>query len=777
MSLLVSSISYCQDDNLKALQTSFSQYSQQVISEKMFAHTDKNFYLAGEILWFKLYVVNASTNKPLDLSKVAYVEVLDTANKPLLQAKTDLEKGDGKGSFYLPLTLNSGNYKFRAYTNWMKNDGTDHFFEKMIRVVNVQKVTPANAKDNRQNFDVQFFPEGGNLVNNLQSKIAFKVFDKRGSDVKASGFILDGADTVVKFSTLHAGRGNFLFTPLTNHSYNAYIQTPDGNVVTKELPGIYSTGCVMNVSSDNGTVKVNVQSNMNDNAVYLLVNSNNTIEVAEKSVLQNGQTTFTFNPSVLKEGISHITIFNSNKQPLCERLYFKKPSGDLQLKMSTDQSFYSGRKKVVIDISSAALTENDSASLSMSVYRLDSIQTADNSSIASYLLLGSELRGYIEDPQYYFQQGSEAGLDNLLLTNGWRKFKWENILQNKKPLFAFEPEYNGHIITGRVTVRETGNPVKDIGAYLSVPGTKTQFVTAMSDSDGNVKFEMKDFYGSSEIIAQIKGETDSKYRISIKDPFSNAYTNVSLPSFDLPLDYPNTLLEQSISMQVQNIYTSNKLKQFYQPDVDSTPFYVKSDAEYLLDNYTRFKTIEEVLREYVTMVNVTRRNGTYHFPVLDKGHDVMFQGDPLLLLDAVPISNFDKFMNFDPYKLRSLEVVNRKYIYGTSTFDGILNWKTYNGDLGSYELDPNMVIVDYDGLQLQREFYSPVYDDEKQMSHLPDFRNVLYWKPDIHLKKDVKNEIIFYTSDIPGTYAAIVQGLSSNGLPGTAMVKFEVKNN
>ena len=160
------------------------------MKEKIFVHTDKDFYVAGEIAWFKLYAVDASSHKPLELSKVAYVELLDSANKHLLQAKIALDNAEGNGSFYLPPTINSGNYKLRAYTNWMKNFGAGYFFEKIITIVNVQKRITLPAIKPSNKFDLQFFPEGGNLVNNIPCKIAFKGTDQYGKGITFTGFFL-----------------------------------------------------------------------------------------------------------------------------------------------------------------------------------------------------------------------------------------------------------------------------------------------------------------------------------------------------------------------------------------------------------------------------------------------------------------------------------------------------------------------------------------------------------------------------------------------------------
>src|SRR5215217_8013645 len=134
-----------QTETLTILKKNFQTYNSKFLQEKMYVHTDKQLYMAGEILWFKTYLVDALSNKPLALSKVAYVEVLDKDNKPVAQAKIALNNGGGDGSFHFPLTLSSGNYKLRAYTNWMKNFDARLFFEKVITIINPFKAPPVAA--------------------------------------------------------------------------------------------------------------------------------------------------------------------------------------------------------------------------------------------------------------------------------------------------------------------------------------------------------------------------------------------------------------------------------------------------------------------------------------------------------------------------------------------------------------------------------------------------------------------------------------------------------
>jgi hypothetical protein len=612
----------------------------------------------------------------------------------------------------------------------------------------------------------------------LQSKVAFKAAKRGGNGFDFAGYLLDNNDTLIRFSPYHAGMGNFILIPATGHNYKAVIIPVNGKPFTKELPIIYANGYTMQVTdAGNGKINVMVQCNIAAiKEVYLLAHTRGSLKFASTASLQNGKATFSFDRSVLGDGVSQLTVFNDQRKPVSERLYFKKPGQNLSLSLNTDKPTYETRKKVSIDVAAA---NADTASLSMAVYMLDSLQSIDNTTIETYLLLSSDLRGYIEDPSYYFSTSvTEAAIaiDNLMLTQGWRRFKWNDVLLDEKPSFEFAPELNGHILTGRIINPKTQEPQKFIETFLSVPGSLTQFRTSISDSAGHVKFEMPNFYGGTSLVVQPNAFTDTISKVEIDDPFSKQYSATPIPVFKKPVNYPNTILDRNIAMQVQNIYTTEKLKQFYFPaDVDTTAFYTTPDFKYALDDYTRFTSMEEVLREYVAFVNVTRRGGRVYLPVVNTAENTYFQTDPLVLLDGVPVFNFNKLLNFDPLKIKSLDVVTRRYVLGSSVFEGILNWKTYSPTLANYEFSSNVTVLDYEGLQIEREFYSPTYNTPEAMaSHLPDFRNVLQWKPDIKLSSNKKNTIEFYTSDLPGKYVVVVQGLSVKGLCGSKIITFDV---
>ncbi|HWZ15987.1 MAG TPA: MG2 domain-containing protein [Mucilaginibacter sp.] len=765
---------------IQEVQNSFNLYKQTALVEKIFVHTDKNVYLPGEIVWFKVYCVDGNDHKPLNLSKVGYIEVLDNNQNPVTQAKISLKNGIGSGSLYIPVSVNNGNYRLRAYTNWMKNFSPEFYFEKTITLINPLKSPEAVIKETAAAYDIQFFPEGGNLINGIMSKVGFKAVGRDGNGVNVAGVIVDQHnDTVARFRSLKFGMGSFSFTPVANNTYKAVVKAGDTPPVVKDLPDVNNQGYVMHLTDDgsaNLTIEVKSNANAGEN-IYLFGHTGQTTTIAETAIVNNGAARFTVAKNMLGEGISHFTVFNNARQPVCERLYFKRPVQQLFIDAGADQPQYNLRKKVNVSVMAKdAAGKPVNADLSMAVYRVDSLQKIDRTDILGYLWLGSDLRGSIESADYYLKNvdaGANEALDNLLLTQGWRRFQWSQVLENKHGVFNFLPEYNGHIITAKIVNTETGAPAKNILTYLGVPGKRVQLYAARSDSSGRLFYNTKDFYGQNEIVDQTNTQVDSTYRIDILSPFSEQFSKTTLPRFQFNTGTQKALQEHSLGIQVLNIYSGSQIRRFYDPLIDSSAFYGHPYKSYKLDDYTRFTTMEEVMREYVTEENITRSKGRFHIKVLsDRGF--LDGGDPLVILDGIPVFNIDKIFTVDPLKVRKLEVVPTTYFYGPSESVGIFSFTSYKGDLGGVELDPHAIVMDYEGMQLQREFYSPVYDSQAQAaSRIPDLRNVLYWSPSVNSRG--KGAVSFYTSDQPGKYAGVVQGVTAKGQASVQYFMFDVR--
>ena len=768
--------------------------------EKVFAHTDKEFYLAGEILWFKLYVVDAAGHKPLDLSKLAYVEIISDEQRPVLQSKIALNQGLGNGSFQLPFSIHSGNYILRAYTNWMKNEGPAFYFEKTITIFNslrntLPPATNTSSQPTSNNtapaatqpapYDIRFFPEGGNLVEGLPGRVAFRIVDRSGKSLSCSGAVINGSgDTVTRFHTYRFGMGQFTFTPAAGSPYKALLELEDHTHLTIDLPATEAKGYTMQLTdAGSGSLRITVRTNApnGDSPIWLSIHNRQTPDKEEKTTVSGGSADFTIDKSSLGKGISQFTILDGRQLPVCERLWFIPPAR-LKMTAHTGQDNYPTRQKVTLDLSTRnAADQPVEMNASMAVVLQDSLQSPAETDILSYLLLSSDLKGAVESPAYYFSDSSAevaTTTDLLMMTQGWRRFRWTPTREPSTHAFTYPPEYAGLLITGKITGRYTGLPAAGISAWLSAPGQHFQLAYSTSDKDGTIQWDLGTLYGAHELVVQTGDPlTDSLYRIDIIPPFSDPSGKKDLPPFQLPQAPKDQLLLHSIGAQAQNAYQPDKKQHFFQPLLtDTSTFYGHPDKRYFLDDYTRFTTMEEVMREYVKEVRVRNSKGDFSFYVQsDQANELFFESAPLVLVDGVPISDINQIIRFDPLKFRRVDVMTKRYFLGDSLFNGIVSYSTYQGDLSGFPLDRNAYILEYEGLQLQREFFSPVYEtSDQQKSRLPDLRNVLYWSPDITTDNQGRQQVSFYTSDIPGRYTVIIQGITPDGHPGSIMTTFSV---
>ncbi len=632
-------------------------------------------------------------------------------------------------------------------------------------------------------YDLRFFPEGGSFLGQVENRVAFRAVGRDGKGIRFKGFLVNAQnDTLLRFEPQRFGLGSFKFTPANGEQYRAVLQDASGNSFAYPLPAVQDQGFAMQVSDSTAQlVKVLVRTRPENAAaaVSLLVHGQNGKPLALRPALQNGAAVFLLNKNQLGEGINQLTVFDQNPKPVAERLYFQRPANRLAITAKTERNDYGPREKVQLDLT-ASTAANEAATLSVSVYLLDSLESPELTDIDTYFGLTSDLQGTVESPATYFRESgaaADAALDYLMLTHGWRRFRWDEVLSDKKPTFRFLPEYGGHFIKGKITNTATGLPERNIAAFLATPDLRPKLFIAQSDSLGNLRFEVNKLHDTQEIIVQTDTRLDSTYRIEISNPYSGQVSSRRWPQFEFGPEQSAQLLTRSVNMQTLNAFMNRPASPTIFSGADSLAFFGKPDERYLLDAFTRFPTMEEVMREYVPGVFVRRRQKKFHFYVLDNvTPQGVFKDEPLILLDGIPVFDTDKIMAFDPLKIKKLEVIDALYYLGPRSFPGLVSYTTYKGDLAGFELDPRALVVSYDFAQSRREFYAPRYDTaDSRTSRLPDFRNLLHWSPTLTTNAQGKQGLDFYTSDQTGSYRVVVQGLTRSGAAGSGEFVFEVK--
>lgn len=778
--------SFSQEDPwVTSIRQRFLLHTRRAVQEKIYLHLDRPLYLVGESMWFKAYNVEGGSNTFLGMSKVAYFEVLDKDNNPVLQTKFALMNGKGHGSAILPSTIASGVYKVRCYTNWMKNFSADFYFESTVTVINpFVKFDPKPELAKDAALEATFFPEGGYLVQDLESKVAFRVvgLDGKGMDFKGA-VVANNNDTIVRFEPKKFGIGYFMFTPKADITYKVVIRDMKGKPSMHNLPEVKAEGYVMHVKdSTDRLIKVTVTANTGaaGSGIFMLSHTRQNNVQVDKASLTRNAAVFLLNKSKLGGGVSHITILNEKLKPLCERLYFKKPDKELAIEGTVHKETYNTRDKVLMELAS-----KDSrgvaglANMSVAVYLEDSIRASDPQDIESYLWLSSDLRGTVESPRYYFEsntQEADQGMDNLMITHGWRRFNWAEVFANKTSEYPHVVEYDGHFVQGRLVDTKTGAPAPGINAFFAALDFPARLYATRSNPDGTFRFELRNFLGPKEITLQTNLSLDSTYKFELANPFSKEFSVKPIPLFYFDQTKERQLLTRTINMQTNNAFLPKAIAGRKPVITDSTAFFGPPDEKYFLDDFTRFPTMEEVLREYVRGVMVRRRQKEFHFRMIDKlVPNTFYTTDPLVLLDGIPIFNIDKLMEIDPLKIKKIEALSGKYFLGPVSVTGIVSFSTYQNDLAGFELSPKVLVMPYEGVQAPREFYEPKYDSPTDIgSRLPDFRNLLYWAPDVTTDASGKARIHFNTSDQTGRYRVVVQGMTPNGQAGRRTFTFEV---
>jgi hypothetical protein len=761
---------YAESDTLTSVIQKFNRYQEQNYQEKIYVRLDKSYYLSGEFLRFKVYCLDAKTQYSSPLSKVAYLELLDSNHTAVIQTKILLEEGKGYGEVFIPSNFNSGNYLLRSYTRWMNNLRADLYYQSIVHIINPFKKPGLRPKT--KEIDIQFIPEGGTLVNGIKSKIAFKVTNAYGHGIDFAGSIIDDLGNIVlQFSPIKYGIGSFNFLPDKNRSYRAVVFLEDSSEINPRLPNIKNEGLVLRIDNINpDEINIEVISNHSSFAenVFLIGQTDNKIQFAKKINISNGTGTASIKKENIDPGIIQITLFNSSGIPINERLVFVYPKINVDLQISTEKKVFQHREKVTVKIFTSDENHKPiNMDLSISVSSHDKYFDKYSHDIKEYLFLNGEVQGNIEDPDYYLDGQSEKGrqaMDNLMLTHRYKGFLWEdmNTDNNQK---VFIPEYRTHIVTGTLTNETSQVPEEGIYTYLSIPSKNARFFATKSQKDGKLLFEISDFVGENEIILQTNNTIDTNYQITVDNPFSEKYSDFCIPFFDIDDSMKYFIEKASKNMQIQNAYLKYRPPSSIISEVDSSTFY-DPDAKYFLDDYIRFPVMEEVMREYVSGVYLRSNQEGFHFKILDLDRTETYQENPLILLDGIPIFDADEIIELDPLKIKKIETVRKRFLKGVLNCSGIVSFSTYNGDLDGYQLNKKALVVEYDGVQPLKEYSTPTYDIiTEENIRMPDYRNVLYWNPQFETDENGEAILEFYTSDDASVYEIRVEGLSSNGRP------------
>ncbi|GAA4508966.1 hypothetical protein GCM10023172_41930 [Hymenobacter ginsengisoli] len=763
------------------------------LPEKAYLHLDRSLYAAGETIWFKGYAVEADSHRPDTLSKVLYVDLLSPRRQLVAQRTLRLTGGLAHGDIALPDSLPTGTYQVRAYTNWMRNAGPAFFFTRPLAIVSPtgkQAVATSSSP-----VDIRFFPEGGNLVEGLESEVGFKATDARGHGVAVQGTIVDARNQVLaSFKSRHLGMGSFRLTPAVGQQYRALVMLPGGLTTTVALPGSQPGGYVLHASETDAdffiTIRRRLGAGVPPSPALLLAQVRGTVVFASRVPLNDAAPVAVKLPKAkFPPGLAHLTLFDEQSTAQCERLLFTPNPPGVRLALLPDKPAYGPREAVHI-----RLTATDAAGQPVAGHF--SVAVAAQApgpdygpTIVSHLLLSSDLAGVIEDPGYYFREPAnpetQLALNDLLLTQGWRRFVWKELLAGQLPERRFALE-QGLSVSGQVfTAANQPAAARPISYLQTSPRREAQTVT---DATGHFLFRGLDGLDTTAVVLRAqpaKGEKELSIRLLAPPPGEvqppDALLASALPAYlrrsqqRLPLGSQASPTEP-IKLGGVNVRgyrstgpTDGAVRTYANPNVVVIPI-----AGQVQQGDTR--NIFQYLQGRMAGVAVTgnHMNIRQASTMQDQSTGKFKLIEPLYLIDGSPVSA-ELFASFPISDIQSVDIMNQNSgaIFGLNAYGGVVAaYSRRNGTLpeqGSADVLPvarsGMQMVKVPGYYQAREFYAPRYS-AATASSLPDPRYAtLYWAPELQTDAKGQAQLSFFTSDAGGTFQAVAEGLSPQGLP------------
>lgn len=807
IALMTSNIS--DDSFIQELSTQMNLYNNYNPTEKVFLHTDKNLFSTGEYIWYSAYTVIGPNHQFTTGSRVLHVDLIGPDSKIIQSQTHELLGGRGSGNIKLPENLLAGTYQLRAYTQWMRNFDSNFFFTKNISILNDTENTDVSEKKEDQ-VDLQFFPEGGQLVAGIAGKVAFKAIGNDGLGKKVKGQILDsGGKPVAVLNTFDRGAGFFQLLPILGEQYTAMLD--DGAIY--QLPMMLDSGYAFRVDNLNEkSIRINVQASevFRNKAFYVVAHM-------RQRKLYQGRFEFGEKPSMrieipktqMPSGVFTITLFDENKKPWCERPVFVNNQEELVITTNIDQQKFTKRDKIGLQVN---ITDTDgrpvAGEFSMAVTDVGQVikdQSADN--ILTQLLLQSDIKGHVSNPGLLFKDQKRAtlhALDLVMLSNGWRTFNWTEVLepQNQKKEFKFA---KGLVLSGKAR-RLNGKPMGETnlniiaksGELLGMLSTKTNLGGKFVIPDFNFKDNTEivfNAFNSNDKPVNVKVTLD-KNKITVPiSPFKSLNSNTSKDTEDY-LAYSSTRTQMDALYNLEDIteldevvVTEKKVEQGGSPSI----YGQTADATiYTADNVSAY-TVLDLVRRFAGVTvsgnNVSIRNG----------------GTPLWVLDGIPVYNDNPsssnaalysqnpnansvatlesstrsgpaptfIATMDTFTVERVELLKgpSAAIYGSRGGNGVILVYTKRGVGTTKEpvLSPDFTVM---GHTSEREFYSPKYDVELDKHSTPDYRATLYWNPSFSTDIDGNATIEFFNSDMAKEIQVSIEGLSPYGIPGSYLQTF-----
>ena len=763
-------------------------YSEEFQQEKIHIHFDKSIYNKGETIWYKGYVMTGS-----DLSfysKNFYIDWFDEQGKLLSHTIAPMFESSARGQFIIPDKYAGKFVHAKAYTNWMLNFDTAFLYNKDVIVNQPVATTNAKAKVEKAIVTVQFFPEAGDLIGGLNQRIAFLATNQYNIPATIHGAIKSSKNILIdSFATEHDGMGTLSFDVAANETYIATWLDEYGTSHTTALPVTRPSAATVQVQSLRNKVlfvikrsanatdnfkTLNAIAHMNQHEVYksrinLSVKTSGVGEIPTKD---------------LPTGILQLTLFDANWVPVAERVVFVNNNQyEFEPDVRMVEKSLKPRGKNRIDVYVA-----DSAVSNMSIAVTDAELLNDNSNtIISQMLLAGDIKGYINNPAYYFSNDEDSvrqHLDLVMLTHGWRRFNWVEIAQAKTPTVVNAKDTDYLQIKGLVFGfnKASGAVLPQyINLILQAKDSSKQFMSLPISKAGTFLQKGITFYDTIKIYYQFNGDKKLTDRAEVR--FNTGLTQAPSKLFSAIAASPllwNFKTRDSLALERSKFFYTEKLRldkllaavNLQEVTVTSR---IKNPKDVLDEKYasglfsggdaTQFDVANDPFALGSIDVFSYLQGRVAGLQINNSGGQTSLSwrgGTPDVFLNETK-TDVDQLRGISMSDVAYVKVFRPPFFGATGGgAGGAISVYTRKGGDVKYTPGQGLGFQILAGYTPYKEFYSPNYSGSQNTQ--PDVRTTLYWNPFVLTdKKNKTYHIEFYNNDISKKLRIILEGINGDG--------------
>lgn len=747
--------------------------------ERVYVHLSRSEYIAGDNIWFKVYVYDPSERILTPEANKLYAELFDQNGKLLERKILFVENGVANSFFRLKNDALAGNYTVRAYTNWMRNFQDQALSSSIVQVTALgeQKVIPFPTEATAD-IDLQVFPEGGLFVEGVDNHFGIKATLPSGHGTIANGYVLSATnDTIQTFKTNKFGISSFTLFAAKLAKYKIGIIYNNNQKKEIEVAPPAQKGIAVVVNNlQAGKLLVSLKTNqttlteIKDKPVHVLIHNNGSVYRSLYVKFTDAEKVFSVNRSELGSGINYITLFNDQFKPLAERVIYNNarvPKGTLTIEQQLHTDSLTLEVNTIDSAANAAVSY-----LSFSVLPGGTVGNNFSNSFFADVLLNASVKGSIEDPNYYFEKNDyqhQLDLDNLLLTQAWRKYQWPDILMEKVPGIKFAYE-SGFTINATAENRfKGGKPEKNSMFTLFSPDNNI-VLNAQADENGSVSFKNLYLNDSTKVIVSASGLKGGGWNRNTKANivYHRLDTAISVNKFTdefspVPVNatFVKPLTEKLYELK-EVVVRAEKKKNPFEGNLYST----MGDRvfEITKDNYARYMSIEDLLRnEFFLRVTRSPMGDLY----IDMGRgpiSMSGSNQPSLIIDGMVMNDLGY--------LSMLSVQDIQAVAVNKSPNAMLGMR---GGNGSINIITRRTGIDWgpDGISNTRTlavkgyakpvaFFTPKYVLKPESETFQKYATI-YWKPDVKTDSTGKAKFSFGVPKGISELQIRAEGISENG--------------